>query len=162
MKISNNKVVTIDYTLTDDDGNLLDTSEGQSALSYLHGAGNIIPGLEGALAGKIAGEELAVAVAAQDGYGLRDDSRLQTIPRDMFPTTETIQPGMRFHAQSPEGGMLVVTVVGVDNDNITIDANHPLAGMNLNFNVKVVDVRNATAEELEHGHVHGPDDHHHG
>lgn len=161
MEIANDKVVIIDYTLTDDHGNVIDTSEGRGALAYLHGAGNIVPGLENALAGKTAGDEMAVAVAPEEGYGRRDDSRTQAIPRDMFPTDEPLEPGMRFHAQSPEGGMLIVTVVSVDGDNVIVDGNHPLAGMTLNFNVKVVDVRDATAEELEHGHVHGTDDQHH-
>jgi len=160
MQVDKHKVVTIDYTLQDDSGNVIDSSE-DGSFAYLHGADNIIPGLENALAGKSAGEELAVSVSPQDGYGLRDESRSQVVPRDMFPSDADIEPGTQFHAQGPDGQNLLVTVTEVEHDNVTVDGNHPLAGISLNFQVKVVDVRDATAEELDHGHVHGPGEHHH-
>ncbi len=160
MEIAHNKVVTIDYTLTDLAGNLIDSSQ-NSGFAYLHGAGNIIPGLEDALTGKTAGEELDVQVAPEHAYGMRDESKTQVIPRDTFPTEEPVAQGMQFHAELPNGGMAVVTVTEVGDDEITIDGNHPLAGIDLSFSVKVLDIRDATDEELQHGHVHRPGDHHH-
>ena len=160
MTITANKVVTIDYTLTDDQGSVVDKSEGGNFL-YLHGASNIIPGLEQALEGKSAGDELTVSVEPKDGYGERNDEMTQVVPRDMFDSETEIQPGMQFHAQSPDGQMLVVTVVEMDDENVTVDGNHPLAGVNLNFDVKVIEVRDATQEELDHGHVHGAGGHEH-
>jgi len=160
MTIADNKVVTLNYTLTDDEGTVIDKSDDGSFL-YLHGASNIIPGLENALTGKTAGDELKVTVSPEDGYGERDDARLESVPREMFPTDSDIEPGMQFHAEGPEGQMITVTVAKVDDDTVTIDGNHPLAGVQLNFDVKVVEIRDASAEELEHGHVHGPEGHHH-
>ena len=160
MQIADKTVVTIDYTLKDDNGTILDSSsDGQFA--YVHGASNIIPGLENALTGKSSGDEVNVTVIPAEGYGERNDSMVQAVPRDMFDSEQEIQVGMQFHAQSPEGEMVVVTVTDVEGDDITVDGNHPLAGKNLNFGVKVVDVREATSEELDHGHVHGPGGHNH-
>ena len=160
MQIADKMVVTIDYTLKDDNGNILDSSN-DGNFAYLHGSNNIIPGLENALTGKSAGDEVDVTVGPAEGYGERNDSMVQAVPRDMFDSEQEIEVGMQFHAQSPEGDMVVVTVTDVDKDDITVDGNHPLAGMNLNFGVKVVDVREATAEEMDHGHVHGPGGHQH-
>ncbi len=160
MQIADKMVVTIDYTLKDDDGTVLDSST-DGNFAYLHGANNIIPGLETALTGKTAGDELEVSVTPTEGYGERNDSMIQAVPRDMFDSEQEIQVGMQFHAQSPEGEMIVVTVTDVEGDDITVDGNHPLAGVNLNFGVKVVDVREASQEEIDHGHVHGPGEHHH-
>jgi FKBP-type peptidyl-prolyl cis-trans isomerase SlyD len=159
MQIANQTVVTIDYTLTDDQGDVLDSSRGQEPLIYIHGSGNIIPGLESALAGKSTGDSLKVTIAPVDGYGEHDADLVQAVPRSRFPG-ETIELGMRFHAQGSDGTQ-VVTVVAVDETNVTVDANHPLAGMTLAFDVQVLDVRDATAEELEHGHVHGKGGHQH-
>ena len=160
MQIADNTVVIIDYTLKDDAGNILDSSnDGQFA--YLHGANNIIPGLENALTGKSSGDKIDVTVSPAEGYGERNDNMVQAVPRDMFDSDQEIQVGMQFHAQSPQGDMIVVTVTDIDGDDITVDGNHPLAGKNLNFDVKVVDVREATSEEIDHGHVHGPGGHHH-
>lgn len=158
MQVAKDKVVSIDYTLTDNEGSVLDTSEGRAPLAYLHGAGNIIPGLEKALEGRQAGEQLTVYVSAAEAYGERDDALTQVVPMDMFQGIDQIKPGMRFQAQT-SAGMQVVTVAKVDGDQVTIDGNHPLAGKPLNFAVNVVDVRDATADELAHGHVHGPDEH---
>lgn len=161
MSITRNKVVRFDYTLTNDSNEVLDSSQGGEPLTYLHGAGNIIPGLENALEGKRAGESLKVHVPAADAYGERDDELVQSVPREMFEDSDGVQVGMQFHSSDAEGNVRVVTVVGLDADSVTVDGNHPLAGVPLNFAVTIVDVRDATAEELAHGHVHGPGGHHH-
>jgi FKBP-type peptidyl-prolyl cis-trans isomerase SlyD len=161
MQIVSKKVVTIDYTLKDDQGNVLDSSTQSGGLTYLHGAENIIPGLESALTGRLVGDELTVTVAPEDGYGRRDESMLQVVPRHLFGSIESIEPGMQFHAASPEGQPLIVTIIGVEGDDVTVDGNHPLAGVILNFAVKVLDIRDATEEEISHGHVHGAQGHHH-
>lgn len=160
MQITKDKVVSIEYTLKDDQGQIIDTSDGRGPLAYLHGAGNIIPGLENALEGKSTGDSLEVSVPPTEGYGERDDSQMQTIPRNMFEGVDTIEVGMQFHAQS-EHGVQIVTVTEISEDQITVDANHPLAGMNLHFSVTVGEIREATQEELSHGHVHGPEGHQH-
>lgn len=162
MQISKNKVVALDYTLKDDNGKVIDTSkgEGRDALVYLHGADNLIPGLETALEGKGAGDELSVTIAPEDAYGARDGSKVVDIPKTRFGDQE-IKAGARYNASGPEGDMLVFTVVEVKEDSVMVDANHPLAGMQLNFDVKVMDIREATEEEISHGHVHGPGGQHH-
>ncbi len=160
MQIENQKVVSIHYTLTNEAGQVLDSSENQEPLAYIHGHGNIIPGLENALLGLTKGEKLKVTVAPADGYGERDDSMVQSVPRSAFQGVDDIKPGMQFQAQSPEGIQLV-TVVSVEGDEVTLDGNHPMAGITLIFDVEITDVRDPTAEELDHGHVHGPGGHHH-
>ncbi len=162
MQISKNKVVTIDYTLKDDSGKIIDTSkgEGREALVYLHGASNLIPGLENALEGKGAGDELSVTIAPEDAYGARDQSKIFDIPKARFGDQE-IQVGARYNASGPEGDTVVLSVVEVKEDSVMVDANHPLAGMQLSFDVKVMDIRDATEEEISHGHAHGPGDQHH-
>ena len=159
MVIEDRKVVTLDYTLTDQSGEVLDTSKGDEPLIYLHGSGNIIPGLERALLGKSLGAALQVTVQPADGYGDRDESLMQQIPKDRFDG-EDLEVGMQFQANGPEGPVLL-TVVDVGDESVTVDANHPLAGRVLAFDVTVLDVRDATLEELTHGHVHGPGGHHH-
>jgi len=161
MVIARNKVVRFDYTLTDDKSNVIDSSSGGEPLTYLHGASSIIPGLENALEGKKAGESLNVRVAPAEGYGERDDRLVQMVPREMFEDNQEIQVGMQFHSGDPDGNVTVVTVVNVTDDTVTVDANHPLAGVSLNFAVTIVEVRDATSEELAHGHVHGAGGHHH-
>lgn len=160
MQIAANKVVSIDYTLTDDNGTVIDTSEGRGPLLYLAGAGNIIPGLEKALEGKSAGDSLQVKVSPEEGYGDRHEQMVQEVPKDAFQGVEDIQVGMQFHAESDHGPLPVV-VVGVSDETVTVDGNHPLAGENLNFDVTVVEVRDASDEEMAHGHVHGPGGHEH-
>lgn len=155
MQIAKNAVVAIDYTLTDGDGQVLDTSQGRGPLAYLHGAGNIIPGLEKALEGKAEGEKVNVSVPPEEGYGERDESLIQAVPKKMFAETAEPEPGMQFQAQGPDGAR-VLTILKVEDDQVTVDANHPLAGQELNFDVAVVNVREASEEELEHGHVHAP------
>lgn len=160
MQIESEKVVILNYKLTNDAGDVIDQSnDGQFA--YLHGAGNIIKGLESALLGKQAGESVNVRVEPAEAYGERDDRLTQNVTRDMFPENQEIEVGMQFQAQSPEGDMMVITISEVDGDNIVIDGNHPLAGVHLTFDVEILEVRDASAEELDHGHVHGPGGHQH-
>lgn len=159
MEIASQKVATIDYTLKDETGEVLDTSEHYGPLSYLHGSGNIVPGLEAALEGKSAGDSLKVVLPPSEGYGERDEKLVRTLPRDRFPKGE-IEVGTRFQAES-HGEQQVLTVTAINDGGVTVDANHPLAGKTLSFDVTVREVREATAEEIEHGHVHDGDDHHH-
>lgn len=159
MQIEKGRVVTLNYTLSDEGGKLIDASK-DGDFAYLHGAGNIIPGLENALAGKEAGETLTVSIAPEDAYGLRDDTKTQTVTRDMFPEDAEVKPGVQFHAQGSEGQPIVVTVTQVEGDAVTVDGNHPLAGVALHFEVEVMAIRDATAEELSHGHAHGPEGQH--
>ena len=159
MTIQRNKVVTINYTLTDETGSLLESSEGQEPLTYLHGVGNIIPGLEASLEGKSVGASLKVSVPPEEGYGVWDQEKVVDIPKSQFSGVDTVEAGMQFSVQS-EAGEEVVTVSKVEGEMVTIDANHPLAGKTLTFDVTIVGVRDATAEELDHGHVHGHGGHH--
>jgi len=161
MQIQKDKVVTIDYTLKNDDGEIIDSSNDGEPLAYIHNSGHIIPGLESALDGKKAGESVSVRVPPEDGYGLRDDALTQVMPRAAFEGVDNIEVGMQFHAEGVDGGMQVITVAAIDGDEITIDGNHPLADQHLNFDVEIKDVRDASAEELDHGHVHGPGGHDH-
>lgn len=160
MEIKSNKVVSINYTLTNAEGKVLDTSDGRAPLLYIHGKGNIIPGLEKALEGKKEGDKLKVTVAPEEAYGIRDERLVQIIPRSSFEGVEEIEPGMQFQANF-EGHPQIIVITKVEGDNITIDANHPLAGEQLTFDVAITEIRDATEEELEHGHVHGPNGHHH-
>ena len=160
MQIVDDTAVMIHYTLKNNAGEVLDSSEGDEPLAYIHGQGNIVEGLEKALAGKEAGAKLKVKVSPEEGYGERDKSRVQVVPKDAFEDAEEVKPGMRFQAQTDDG-MAIVTVTAVSGADVTIDANHPLAGETLNFEVEVVSVRNCTKEELTHGHIHGPGGHHH-
>ena len=161
MLIAQDKVVLIHYTLTNDKGEVLDSSSGGEPLAYMHGQGNIIPGLEKALEGRQAGDKLDVKVAPAEGYGERDDKLVQQVPRRAFGGAQNVQPGMQFHAQTSQGHTRVVTVTRVVGDMVMVDGNHPLAGEHLNFAVEVTEVRDASEEELAHGHVHGPGGHHH-
>ena len=160
MNIRNGAVVTMHYVLKDDTGQVIDASAEGEPLSYLHGHGNLVPGLERELEGKSAGDKLKVKVPAADGYGERDDRLIQRIPRRTLRGIAQVRVGMRLTAQTQQGPR-PVTVTQIAGDLITIDGNHPLAGQNLNFEIEVSDVRESTAEELAHGHVHGPGDHHH-
>jgi FKBP-type peptidyl-prolyl cis-trans isomerase SlyD len=160
MNIEDKRVVTLAYTLKDNDDNLIDQSD-DGSFCYLHGASNIIPGLESALTGKVSGDEFSISISPEEAYGVREDEKIQTVPREMFPPDQDIEPGMQFHAQSPDGVPLVVTIAKVEEESIVVDGNHPLAGVELNFEVRVMDVREATSEEIDHGHVHGPEGHQH-
>lgn len=160
MQVAKNKVVTIDYTLKDDQGNVLDTSAGSDPLAYIQGMRNIIVGLENALEGKSAGDKVNVVVPPEEGYGEVNEQLRGEVDRSAFEGAEDIKVGMRFHAQT-QHGTEIITVISVDGDKVTIDANHPLAGQSLHFDVEVVDVRDATEDEISHGHVHGPGGHEH-
>ena len=160
MQIAQDTVVAIHYTLRNDAGDTLDASNTGEPLMYLHGNGNLIPGLERALEGRSVGDRLSVAVPAVDAYGEVDTDLVQDVPREAFRGIDDIEVGMQFQAQSNHGPRSVV-VTKVTPELITVDGNHPLAGQNLNFEVEIAEIRAATREELEHGHVHGPGGHHH-
>lgn len=161
MQIEEKKVVGIHYTLKNDSGETLDSSQGANPLMFIFGIGMLIPGLEAALKGKGKGDSLQVTIPPKDAYGENDPGLTQTVPKAQFDNGEEIKVGMQFQVET-EQGLLIVTVVEVKDDEVTIDGNHPLAGMNLHFDVTVEEVRDATQEELDHGHVHGPGGHQHG
>ena len=152
--IGENSVVSVNYTLTDDAGKVLDSSDGTKPMVYLHGAGNIVPGLEKALVGKGAGESLKVRVEPAEAYGEKVPNGIKTIERAAFEGVDVVEVGMAFEAQAPDGSSQHIVVTKVEGDNVTIDINHPLAGVALNFDIKILDVREATKEELDHGHSH--------
>jgi FKBP-type peptidyl-prolyl cis-trans isomerase SlyD len=154
MQISNEKVAAIHYTLTDNNGTVLDSSEGKDPLYYLHGFGNLIPGMEEGLEGKVVGDKFDIKVSPEKGYGLRDAAAIQQVPISAFGGAE-VRVGSQFRAGN-EQGQHIVTVTEVTEDTVTVDANHPLAGVELNFKVEIMEVREATADEVAHGHVHGP------
>ncbi len=167
MRVGKNSVVTIDYTLKDADGQIIDTSVGKQSLPYMHGTGQLITGLEKALEGKSAGDHIEVSVPPEEAYGTRNEKMVQAVPRSAFPGVAAIKVGDQFRTQGAGGGegggggMQVVTVTKIDAEQVTVDANHPLAGITLHFDVTIKDVRAATKEEIAHGHVHGPGGHHH-
>lgn len=150
MEITDNCVASIHYTLTDDDGETLDSSRERGPLSYLHGAGNIVPGLEAALAGKTAGDQFQTEVPPEKGYGVHNPEMLQQVPKSAFQGAPEIKPGMQFRAEGPQGATMI-TVRELNGDSVTVDANHPLAGKTLHFNVEVTDVREATSAERDSG-----------
>ena len=160
MSIGKDKIVSIDYTLTGDTGQVIDSSQGKPPLAYLHGAGNIIPGLEDALEGKSEGDNVKVTIQPDQAYGPKDQRLIQQVPKAAFQGVQEIQAGMQFQANTQQGPR-IITVIDVQGDQVTIDANHPLAGQTLNFDVNVVGVREATQEELTHGHAHGAGGHQH-
>lgn len=160
MSIENGKVVTIHYTLTSDDGETLDTSAGGEPLAYLHGANNIVPGLEAALTGKAVGDTLETRVPPEQGYGPRVGEP-EAVPRAAFPDDIELAAGMLFSAETPDGRRVSFQVDRIEDDVVYVDHNHPLAGAHLNFSVEVVAVRDASEEERAHGHPHGPGGHHH-
>jgi FKBP-type peptidyl-prolyl cis-trans isomerase SlyD len=159
MQIAQNTVVSIDYTLTNDVGEVLDSSKGAEPLDYIHGTGQIISGLENALAGKQKGDALKVRLEARDAYGERDESRTMTATKAQFGGDEP-EVGLQVRTDGPGGGQ-VLRIVSVEGDVVTLDGNHPLAGVPLTFDVTVVGVRAATKQELKHGHAHGPHGHDH-
>jgi len=159
VSIQKDSVVTFNYTLKDDAGEVIDSSAPGEPLAYLHGHGNLVPGLERELEGKNGGDKLTVKVNPADGYGERSAELVQKVPRRSLKGINKITVGMRLHAQTQQGPR-AVTVTAVTGDMVTIDGNHPLAGQNLNFDIELVEVRDATEEELAHGHVHGPGGHH--
>ncbi len=159
MKIGKHKVAAIHYTLTDNSGTVLDSSQGREPLHYIQGIGNLIPGMEEGLEGKAKGDKFNIKVSPEKGYGVRSEQQVQKVPRSAFGDQE-VKAGMQFSAGGNHGSQ-IVTVTEVNADSVTVDANHPLAGVELNFAIEVMDVREASADELAHGHVHGPGGHHH-
>lgn len=157
------KVVVIHYTLTSEDGEVLDTSDGGEPLAFLHGAGNIVPGLERAIEGRAVGDGLNVSVPPTEGYGDRTGPGPQPVPREAFPDGVALRAGMMLAAEGPDGQQMPLWVAAVEDERVFIDSNHPLAGQTLHFQVEIVRIRDATAEERAHGHPHGPDGtaHHH-
>jgi len=151
MQISKHKVAAIHYTLTDDSGNVLDSSVGSEPLYYLHGEGNLIPGMEEGLEGHSAGDKVTIDVTPEKGYGQRNPTLIEEVPKQAFGN-QRIAVGMQFETNEGE----LITITNVSTDTVTVDANHPLADQNLHFDVQVLDVRDATPDELDHGHVHGP------
>jgi FKBP-type peptidyl-prolyl cis-trans isomerase SlyD len=160
VEITADRVVTIHYTLKDDNGAVLDSSAGGEPLAYIQGHGNLVAGLEKALEGKQDGDKLAVVVAPEDGYGTRNETLIQRVPKRSLQGAGEIKKGMQFQART-EDGMRVFTVTALAGDMVTLDGNHPLADQTLHFDIEIVGVREATTEELEHGHVHGAGGHHH-
>ncbi|MFQ5635388.1 MAG: peptidylprolyl isomerase [Gammaproteobacteria bacterium] len=154
MKIDNNCVVSLHYTLTNDQGEELDSSAGKEPLQYLHGGAGIIPGLEQELVGREVGDKFVVVIRPEDGYGESRSELVGVVPRGQFPDGQEVQPGMQFQTQGPDGESQLVTVTSVDGDSVTIDANHPLAGQVLHFDVSVEHIRDATEGEVAHGHPH--------
>ncbi len=162
MRIEKGRVVDIDYSLHLGDGQVVDRSEPNEPLTYLHGQGDIVPGLETALEGAQVGDRKQVVVSPANGYGNHDPRGIQRVPREAFPQGFQPEVGMQLSAQGPDGDEVMFVIQRVEPDAVTIDLNHPLAGKTLHFDVMVREVRDATPEELEHGHAHGPDGHEHG
>ncbi|WP_432472963.1 FKBP-type peptidyl-prolyl cis-trans isomerase [Amphritea sp. HPY] len=160
MQVADKKIVRIHYTLSNVDGEVMDSSEGQEPLAYLHGTGSIVPGLEKELLGKQAGDKVNVEVTPEEGYGELNAELVQEVDRAAFEGVDDIQVGMRFMAQTAWGEQPVI-VTAMTEETVTVDGNHPLAGQTLKFDVELVEVRDASEEELEHGHAHGEGGHHH-
>ena len=160
MKIASNKVATLHYTLKDDKGALIESSTGNEPLEYIHGIGNLIPGLESKLEGKQAGDKVSAVVKPEDAYGERDEELIEEVERSEFDEAEELEVGKEFQYDDEDGNVFHVRIVKVTDKMVTIDGNHPLAGQTLSFDVEVLSVRDASKEELEHGHVHGEHTHH--
>jgi FKBP-type peptidyl-prolyl cis-trans isomerase SlyD len=160
MQIADRCVASFHYTLTNDAGEVIDSSSERGPLLYLHGAGNIVTGLEKAMTGRSAGDQFKVAVSPEEGYGPRVEALIQQLPRSAFGGVPDLEVGMQFRAESSMGPVNIV-IAEIDGDLVTVDGNHPLAGETLHFAVEVTDVRAASEEELEHGHVHGEGGHEH-
>lgn len=162
--VADGTVVIIQYTLRDGDGNVLDQSTPDDPLAYLHGADNIVPGLEKTLTGKAIGDQVKAEVAPEEGYGPHNPALTQVVPRSAFPAGADIQEGMQFVAESDDGTPMPIWITGIADEVVTVDGNHPLAGKTLHFDVEVTGLRTPTADETAHGHPHGVDgtaDHHH-
>lgn len=161
MAIGANKVVTLNYQLSDDQGNIIQTTNGNGPFVFLSGNNQILPKLEEAIDGMIIGGKKSIELVSSDAYGDYDEKAVQQVKRQEFPEGTDLEEGMEFMAQTPDGKPVPFVIKNVKDEDVTIDFNHPLAGKNLNFNVELLDVRDATREELAHGHVHGEGGHHH-
>ncbi|WP_308367837.1 MULTISPECIES: peptidylprolyl isomerase [unclassified Microbulbifer] len=154
MKIANHSVVEMHYTLKDADGTVIDSSADGEPLKYLQGVGNIIPGLEQEMLDKSIGDKFTAVIPPEEAYGPQNPELIQTLPRSAFGGVDKLEVGMAFRAQSTEGQPIEVEIIDIDGDQVTINGNHPLAGVELHFDIEVVSVREATPEEIDHGHVH--------
>jgi FKBP-type peptidyl-prolyl cis-trans isomerase SlyD len=161
MAIEQNKVVTMNFTLTDDHGNVLDSTENGGPFSYISGKNMVLPKLEEAVNGMLIGSKKNLKLEAKDGYGNYNDDAIQVVGKENFPEDFVLEVGMEYMASNPDGVQMPFTISNVDGEEITVDFNHPLAGKNLNFDIELLNVRDATVEELSHGHVHGAGGHHH-
>ena len=161
MAIEPNKVVTMNFTLTDDHGNVLDTTDTDGPFSFITGGNMVLPKLEKTVTGMLIGTKKSLKLNAADGYGNYNEDAIQVVGKENFPEDFVLEVGMEYMASNPDGVQMPFTITKVDGEEITIDFNHPLAGKNLNFDIELVDVRDATPEELSHGHIHGPGGHHH-
>lgn len=160
MIVAQHTVVTIDYTLKNGEGTLLDTSDGREPLVYLHGVGALIPGLEKEMEGKEKGNQFNTVIQPDDAYGTRKEELVKVVSKEGFQGDEELKVGMQVQLETDHGPSIAV-VSNIENENVTLDLNHPLADMTLHFDVSIKDVRQATDEEISHGHVHGPGGHHH-
>lgn len=160
-RVADGKVVSIHYTLTDEGGTTLDSSRGASPLDYLHGAQQVVPGLEIGLRGRSVGERVSLRLPPEQGYGVHDPRGRQRVPRDSFPDDVELETGMQFSAEDEKGRDVTVWIAEIADDAVTIDQNHPLAGKVLCFDITIESIRDATIEEMAHGHVHGAHGHHH-
>lgn len=160
MQITSGSVVVFDYTLTDDDKEIIDSSTGSEPLAYIQGEGQIVPGLEKAMEGKKAGDSFSISIAPEEAYGLHDPENISVVPADQIEGGEELEEGMQLHTEG-EFGEQTVLITKIVGNEVTIDGNHPLAGLTLHFDIAIRDVRAATEEELDHGHVHGEGGHHH-
>jgi FKBP-type peptidyl-prolyl cis-trans isomerase SlyD len=161
MSVEMKKVITFNFTVKDKEGLVLDSSENKEPLSYLSGTNSILPKLEETLSGMIIGSKKNVKIAANDAYGEYKEEAVQTVKKEQFPQEAQLVVGARYVANSPDGAQMPFVITDVKEDDITVDFNHPLAGKDLEFDVELVDVRDATPEEMQHGHVHGPGGHNH-
>ncbi|NNL19988.1 MAG: peptidylprolyl isomerase [Ignavibacteriaceae bacterium] len=161
MSVEMNKVIIFNYTLKDDTGTVLDSSENKEPLSFLSGSNTILPKLEKTLTGMIIGSKKNVKLSAEDAYGDYKEEAVQTVNKDQFPKEAQLTVGASYMANSPDGKQMPFVITEVKEQDITVDFNHPLAGKDLEFDVELIDVREATPEEMQHGHVHGPGGHHH-
>jgi len=161
VKVAKHTIVGLEYALHTGDGVMVDSSEPGKPLQYLHGLGQIVPGLEKALEGQEPGTESKVVVPPEDGYGPRDEQAVRVVPREAFPPDAPLEAGAEFVVVDENQNQVPLRIQKIENGTVTVDFNHPLAGKTLHFNVKVVEVRAATEEEIQHGHAHGDDGHHH-
>ncbi len=159
--IRENKVVDLAFTLKSEEGEILDQAEKDDPFVYLHGFDQVVPGLESALAGLKVGDQKKVEVSAAEGYGEIDPSLKVIANRSQFPKGVELEVGIQFETETPDGDEVVFTVCAIEGDQVHVDGNHPLAGQKLHFEVEVLNIRDATTDELEHGHAHGPDGHGH-
>jgi len=159
LSITQNSVVGFAYTLTDNDGEVIDSADTRDPLVYLHGHSQLIPGMENALGGRAVGDQFSIVLPPEEAYGVYDEELAGAVPRSAFHGVDEVEVGMQFQMEFP-GGMRVVTVTGVDPQHVMVDGNHPLAGETLHFDIEVVSIRAATQDEIDHGHAHGPGGHH--